>query len=322
MARTSLAWVLLPLLACTNHQTPEAPERSEYVGKPNAPDMVFASPSGTSEAPKESRFFMSHVDLDVASQVLELLADPAPTAKIAARLRVQFDTRELSDETRQRFPKLSAADSGSAWIIPSFVEVRPRAHKPLPDAATFVLDYDEPSMVELFETVEVHERTPEGLELFVSQFIEDKTYARGFDIASRVAQLKAGDCTEHAVLLSALLRAAKIPARVVFGVVIALGPDRGFAAGHAWVEYADKGEWRRLDAALYGAAHPKGMPNAKNRVGIAELDERGDDAKAPLLWLYLTTDVLTEEGPAFSRFLGARALRGLVTHVNIGLNSP
>ena len=65
------------------------------------------------------------------------------------------------------------------------------------------------------------------------------------DNALRVLNEKKGDCLSHAVLLTALLRAEKIPARVVSGIVYYNG--RFFH--HAWV-YAYLGQWVAIDAAL------------------------------------------------------------------------
>jgi transglutaminase-like putative cysteine protease len=63
--------------------------------------------------------------------------------------------------------------------------------------------------------------------------------------AVEVLKTKTGDCNEHAVLLTALLRAAGIPARECVGLVYA--NDRFFY--HAWTE-AYIGRWVSMDATL------------------------------------------------------------------------
>jgi hypothetical protein len=64
---------------------------------------------------------------------------------------------------------------------------------------------------------------------------------------------KSGDCTEAAVLLAALARAAGIPARVVNGIVYSQVRYHGMSNAfmpHSWVlAYAD-GKWRSFDLAL------------------------------------------------------------------------
>ena len=63
--------------------------------------------------------------------------------------------------------------------------------------------------------------------------------------AIEVLKTRVGDCNEHAVLLTALLRASKIPARECVGLVYAKG--RFFY--HAWTEVY-LGEWISMDPTL------------------------------------------------------------------------
>ncbi|MBI5548400.1 MAG: transglutaminase domain-containing protein [Deltaproteobacteria bacterium] len=81
---------------------------------------------------------------------------------------------------------------------------------------------------------------------FVHRHLE-KTYGSSSDRATDVLALKRGDCTEHALLATALLRAAGIPARRVDGLVYMQAAD-GVPAlyWHEWVE-AWVGEWVEMD---------------------------------------------------------------------------
>jgi hypothetical protein len=73
--------------------------------------------------------------------------------------------------------------------------------------------------------------------------------------AAEVLSRRAGDCTESAVLLAALGRAAGIPTRVASGIVYSREQYHGVAnvfMPHAWtLAYVD-GEWRSFDIALDG----------------------------------------------------------------------
>lgn len=62
-------------------------------------------------------------------------------------------------------------------------------------------------------------RKAEILRKFVHDYVETKDLTVGFATATEVARTGRGDCTEHAVLLAALLRAAGIPSRVVSGLL-------------------------------------------------------------------------------------------------------
>ncbi len=86
------------------------------------------------------------------------------------------------------------------------------------------------------------------LEKFVSQRLNDKNFSTALATASEVARDLAGDCTEHAVLLAALLRANKIPSRVVIGFVYA--DSLQGLGGHMWTEAYLNGHWVPLDATL------------------------------------------------------------------------
>jgi len=80
---------------------------------------------------------------------------------------------------------------------------------------------------------------------WVSDNISLKDYSVGFATASEVADRLQGDCTEHSVLLAALLRAVGIPSRCVVGLIYS---DGSFYY-HLWNE-AFVSEWIPLDASL------------------------------------------------------------------------
>jgi hypothetical protein len=81
------------------------------------------------------------------------------------------------------------------------------------------------------------------LQRWVHENVRGKNLNTAFASAAEVLTTREGDCTEHAVLLAALLRAVGLPARVVAGLV---AYDGAFV-GHMWTEvYA--GKWLPLDA--------------------------------------------------------------------------
>ncbi|MBW1722073.1 MAG: lasso peptide biosynthesis protein [Deltaproteobacteria bacterium] len=73
----------------------------------------------------------------------------------------------------------------------------------------------------------------------------EKRPVLSFPSAKEVLRTREGDCNEHAVLLTALLRASGIPSRIVVGLVYA----RGKFYYHAWTE-AYLGDWITMDATL------------------------------------------------------------------------
>jgi Transglutaminase-like superfamily len=102
-------------------------------------------------------------------------------------------------------------------------------------------------------------RTAVALERYVRDKVKAKNYSQTFATAADVAQSLEGDCTEHAVLLAALLRARGLPARVAIGLVYV--PAEQAFGFHMWTEvYVDR-EWIGVDGTLglggIGAGHLK-----------------------------------------------------------------
>jgi transglutaminase-like putative cysteine protease len=88
------------------------------------------------------------------------------------------------------------------------------------------------------------------LEKYVHGLIRQANYRNVFATASEAAKSREGDCSEFAVLLAAMLRANKIPARVAVGLVYL---ERSQAFGfHMWTEAYLSDRWVPLDATLAG----------------------------------------------------------------------
>jgi hypothetical protein len=113
-----------------------------------------------------------------------------------------------------------------------------------------------------------------AFERHVKQRIRLKNYSTAMATAAEVAKSLEGDCTEHAMLLAALCRARKIPARVAIGLVYY--PAAGGFAYHMWTEAWIENRWVPLDATLglggIGAAHLKFAHSSMHGVSaLAEL---------------------------------------------------
>lgn len=90
-----------------------------------------------------------------------------------------------------------------------------------------------------------------ALENWVHKNITEKNFDVGMATSSDTLESKKGDCTEHAVLLAALLRSIGIPSQIIVGLAYVQipGSDKGSFLFHMWTE-AYVGEWIQLDAAL------------------------------------------------------------------------
>lgn len=98
----------------------------------------------------------------------------------------------------------------------------------------------------------------EAIRRFVHSYLNRKSLDVGFASASETARSRAGDCSEHAVLLAAMLRADGIPARGVSGLVYVdefIGA-KGVFGYHMWTQALlsvnGAPAWVDLDAAIDG----------------------------------------------------------------------
>ncbi len=102
-------------------------------------------------------------------------------------------------------------------------------------------------------------RVATRMERYVFDKLTKKNFSTAMASAAEVAEHLEGDCTEHAVLLSAMLRAKKIPSRIAAGLVYIPGVNS--FGGHMWTEAFLGEEWIPLDATMgragIGAAHLK-----------------------------------------------------------------
>ena len=96
-----------------------------------------------------------------------------------------------------------------------------------------------------------------AIEAYVAKKITKKDFSTGFGSAADTAHSLEGDCTEHAVLVAALARAAGLPARVVMGLVYLNAPNapagvpKKFFGYHMWDEVLVANDtWLPVDAAI------------------------------------------------------------------------
>lgn len=119
-----------------------------------------------------------------------------------------------------------------------------------------------------------HARIAVKMERYVHDRLTEKNFSTALASAAEVARTMEGDCTEHAVLLAAMLRAKGVPSRIAVGMVYI--PNRSAFGGHMWTEALLGDRWVPLDATLaaggIGPAHIKLAESSFN-----------DDAPAPVL---------------------------------------
>jgi hypothetical protein len=211
--------------------------------------------------PEETAKRLDKVDLFGMTRVK--LPGPLPRGVPA---RITFRLRGVPKEFQASDPRQTWESGPGGTVTLTVSARRPRAADPAHDARrakggreglegllepTPEVDSDAPEIARLAR--EVVGDTPGvyagsvKLAHFVYRRLQ-KAYGLSRDRASEVLALGKGDCTEHALLFTALARAAGIPARQVHGLVFARYDD-GVPAlyWHAWVEVKSGEEWIALD---------------------------------------------------------------------------
>ena len=113
----------------------------------------------------------------------------------------------------------------------------------------------------------------EDIRRFVYRYVKKKNLGVGFASATEVAQTREGDCTEHGVLLTAMLRANGIPARAVTGLLYVdeFAGEANIFGYHMWAQALltidGQARWVDLDGTL-----PPATPFYATHIALATSD--------------------------------------------------
>ena len=178
---------------------------------------------------------------------LKVTAERAPDLRRPLRVRL---FSEAPQELASRLTGVVSVAADHVVIDAGLGTVQSRGAPEGPPRATFVIDYDAAPVAQLVRDLRMRygaAPSEANLVAFVRATLTPSG-GRSFDVASQVATHKAGDCSEHAVLLAALARAQGLPARVAIGTLIARIDGELGAFGHAWAEIYRDGAWKLVDA--------------------------------------------------------------------------
>ena len=228
-------------------------EGQREVGLSEVLVRTFVRPNRVIERPRETRRAVYRVrsEMDGAPPLPSLGAQRVELVDGAARVTVDLTVDlEESRETEE----IDAA----RYLAP-----------------TTWLDHEDPRVRELLieaalgEEMSAAERA-EILRRFVHAYLTETGLGTALATAGEVAVTRAGDCTENSVLLSALLRAAEIPSRVVTGLIYVdrFAGARQIFGYHMWSQAWLDGRWVDLDSTT-----PNPFDAAHLALGTSALDE-------------------------------------------------
>ncbi|MCC6676246.1 MAG: lasso peptide biosynthesis protein [Phycisphaerales bacterium] len=221
--------------------TVEAAEKSTALARGDAPELMldtFIRPDRAIKAPRG--LSKAAYTLSIRSNAMPALPDTGTqTVKVldAARTSVTVAAREPRPAPAEDLDNPAFLASSSA------INIADDRVKALRDRAVRSAPPEPPARAE-------------AIRRFVHGYIKTKDLTVAFGTASEVARTAEGDCTEHAVLLAALLRADGIPSRVVSGLIYAdqFAGQRGIFGYHMWsqalLEVDGQQRWIDLDATL------------------------------------------------------------------------
>ena len=217
------------------------------------------------------------------------MADPSRLRRASFRVRVQSDAEPIACGAQ------AVACEGGSCVVTVDLDAAggPASEAERKDpsylAASPMIDPRDPAVRELATRTlaDAPAATPARLERLrraASASLPRKNLSSAFASASEALRTGSGDCTEHAVLLAALLRAQGIPSRVVAGLVWCddFSGRRDVFGWHLWTQALVDGRWIDLDATL-PAEGPAFHPGHIAFAATALSDPAGDPALVRLL---------------------------------------
>ena len=223
--------------------------------------------------------------LSTKEKALAQEGEPAPELLVATFVRPDRPIRRAMEATSARLrlrvaqgalpalptagaQRVEPADDGSSAVVTvNLKRNQPAAHAEREPylARSSMVDAEDPEIRALVaQALRGAEASPldraEAMRALVHRVVSEKNLDTAFGTASETARTRSGDCSEHAVLLCAMLRADEIPARVAIGLIYAdrfLG-EQGIFGWHMWTQALIDGRWVDLDATLpvpYHAGH-------------------------------------------------------------------
>lgn len=197
---------------------------------------------------------------------------PQPYTTSAAVYRVRIKDEEDAATTFSRDDRQQVKNvKGNAFDLhvraQRDTESRPNPQGKIGEQFTqssYFINCDDAKVKELARKAVGAETDPWKKALRIERWVRDNMTIRqdeALATADHVARTLKGDCTEFAMLMAAMCRAEKVPARTAIGLIYADDATGPVFAFHMWTEVFAKGRWIALDATLgngpVGATHLK-----------------------------------------------------------------
>lgn len=194
----------------------------------------------------------------------QMLSSPYKITDSALSGHIRYTIKMAAGRAPQSTSEQSVRAAEAGWIVDVCAHCELKKDSDNPDVFQYLkantwLEASDSRLLAAAEKATKENDSPavkmKKLAVFTRKRLESKPQFSGYATALQAYQSRSGDCTEYAVLLAALGRAAQVPTRVVFGLSYSREKFHGKAnafAPHAWVQAWVDGAWRSFDAAFDG----------------------------------------------------------------------
>jgi hypothetical protein len=194
----------------------------------------------------------------------QMLSSPYKITDSALSGRIRYTIKMATGRVPQTTSEQSVRETEAGWVVDVCAHCEPKQHGESPDLAPYLkentwLEAADSRLLAAVAKATKEKDSPavkmKKLAVFTRKRLEKNPQFSGYATALQAYQSRSGDCTEYAVLLAALGRAAQVPTRVVFGLSYSREKFHGKAnafAPHTWVQAWVDGAWRSYDAAFDG----------------------------------------------------------------------
>lgn len=199
----------------------------------------------------------------------QMLSSPYKITDSALSGHIRYTIKMAAGRAPQTTSEQSVRATEAGWVVDVCAQCKPKQNNESYDLAHYLtantwLEAKDSRLIAAVAKAVKKDDSPaikmKKLALLTRKRLENNPHFSGYATALQAYQSRSGDCTEYAVLLAALGRAAQVPTRVVFGLSYSREKFHGKAnvfAPHAWVQAWVDGAWRSYDAAFeyFDAGH-------------------------------------------------------------------
>ena len=219
--------------------------------------LLYRTTKAGAMQPGEDPAKMPDVGLNTIIPIAKKIENMNAQKQAVYRITVQDETEPASTFTRDSRQEVKNVKSNTfelhvrAIRAPVAIENPTRPGKEFLESSYFIESEDK-RVKELTAKALGTETDAWQKALRIEKWVHENMHGSsgiGFATAGQVAKDLTGDCRQHAMLTTAMCRAAGVPARTAIGLVY-IAPEKqdAFLGFHMWTEVWIKGQWLGLDA--------------------------------------------------------------------------